>query len=128
MTKVRTSILGQFLSAKIPLSASDIQMKLSQDGFSTNKTTIYRELSAIRNAGIIKKIMFGDRNERYELAEDDHHHHLVCVSCKKIENIPLMKLEKRLDDEEFLISKKNHFKVMHHSLEFFGYCHTCQKL
>jgi Fur family ferric uptake transcriptional regulator len=53
--------------------------------------------------------------------EKNHHHHLVCNSCGKIEDI-------RLNEQKFIkeVAVKSQFLVDHHHLEFFGYCSNCQ--
>lgn len=123
ITPIRTAILSRFTSREAPLSAIDIKNALRREGIPLNKTTVYRELSSLKKVGIIKEIILGDRTRRYEMADGDHHHHLVCVRCKNVEDVPL---KEDLDNEEYWISRFKHFKVQSHSLEFFGVCAKCK--
>jgi len=111
LTKVRSQIIKTFNNTNKPLSALDLIRKIV-----ANKTTIYRELDFLINLGIINSVDFGDGLKRYELKSLDHHHHMVCLTCKRIIDVNI--------NEEFNIPKD--FKVIRHSLEFFGFCSGCQ--
>ena len=122
-TKIRTSIINFFLDAKLPLSASDLLDFFENDKTTVNKTTVYRELEFLVKNNVIKEIEFGDRKKRYELDTGDHHHHLICLNCNKVQEI---ELESDLTSEEKKIEKEKDFQIVNHSLEFFGYCKNCQ--
>lgn len=88
---------------------------------SIDKVTIYRILVHFRELGIVNEIHLGDREIRYELKHDKHHHHLVCENCGSIDDVLLR--------EDILLSevqKQSSFKVKKHTLEFFGLCKNCQ--
>ncbi|MGE5041994.1 MAG: Fur family transcriptional regulator [Candidatus Levyibacteriota bacterium] len=90
----------------------------------TNKTTIYRELEFLLEQNFIKEIEFGDGKKRYEITINrPHHHHIVCVSCKRVEDIPL---GEELELQEKKIEEKTSFKLTAHMLEFFGVCGNCR--
>jgi Fur family transcriptional regulator, ferric uptake regulator len=69
------------------------------------------------------QIQFQEGKLRYELAGKEHHHHLVCENCGKIEDV-LSRVIPALEEE---IKNKHKFLVKRHSLEFFGLCEDCQK-
>lgn len=119
VTPVRLAMIGLFVKHHAPISAEELIKRLPD----THKTTIYRELGFLDEQKLIQKIEFGDGIRRYELTELDHHHHLVCVSCKKVTDVHL---EGDLDAEEKKISRKTGFKILNHSLEFFGMCSKCK--
>ena len=85
---------------------------------SIDKATIYRILTSFKDLGIVHEINLGDREARYELQHEKHHHHLICGS---IDDISLR--EDLLLNE---VQKQSSFKVKKHSLEFFGTCKKCQ--
>lgn len=123
ITKVRGLVAELFINSSEPLTAQDLILGLDTLGLKVNKTTVYRELTFLLTAGIIKSIDFGDGVKRYELLQEQHHHHLICINCKKVEDVDLtMDLEK----EEAKISKDKNFKILNHSLEFFGLCINCR--
>lgn len=99
-----------------PVDAGTLVEKLK-----VNKTTVYRQIEKLVNNGVILEVEFGDGKKRYELRSLDHHHHLICNKCGKLEDIEL--------DEQIVlneVAKKSDFKVESHSLEFFGLCVDCK--
>ena len=88
---------------------------------SIDKATIYRILTSFKDLGIVHEINLGDREARYELQHEKHHHHLICENCGSIDDISLR--EDLLLNE---VQKQSSFKVKKHSLEFFGTCKKCQ--
>lgn len=123
ITKVRSGIVSQFTEAKSPVAAKDLLEFFHNQGLKINKTTVYRELAFLLSENIIKEIEFGEGQKRYELEDFKHHHHLICLKCRKVEDI---ELKTDLDREEARFLKENGFKVVNHSLEFFGYCKNCR--
>lgn len=137
ITVVRTAILELLHNKTTPISAYDILFALKQTQLEPNeqsslisnvhripnKTTIYRELDFLLEQGIIREVDFGEGSKRYELRSENHHHHLICLNCKKIEDIDL---DQDLTKEEKKIEQQKNFKIVNHSLEFFGLCLNCQ--
>ncbi len=124
ITKNRTAILEFLSSQKKPISAEEILEHILSEHHDVNKTTIYRELFFLLEHNFIKEVEFGDGKKRYEITINRaHHHHIICVNCKKVEDIPL---EKELDSQEKHIEEVTGFKLTSHMLEFFGLCKTCQ--
>ena len=123
VTKIRRAMLEILETEAKPLSAFDLVRKLAQKKLYPNKTTVYRELEALSLAGLVKEIQLGTRSRMYESTSLGHHHHLVCTKCESIEDISMgndmMVCEKN-------ITKKTSFKVLDHSLEFFGLCGSCK--
>ncbi len=124
ITKNRTAIL-QFLSNQDkPISADEILSHIQEEHHGVNKTTVYRELFFLLEHNFIHEIEFGDGKKRYEIILNrPHHHHIICVNCKKITDIPL---EKELENIESDIEKTTGYTLSSHMLEFFGLCSTCK--
>lgn len=124
ITKNRTAILEYLSSQKKPISADQILAHILEEHHDVNKTTIYRELFFLLEHSFIKEVEFGDGKKRYEIAINrPHHHHIICVNCKRVEDVPL---EKELDNQEKHIEEVTGFKLTSHMLEFFGLCGNCQ--
>lgn len=123
ITRVRSGIVKLFTEAKSPLSAKDLLDFFHKTGIKINKTTVYRELTFLLSENIIKEIEFGEGQKRYEIEDFKHHHHLICLKCRKVVDI---ELKTDLEKEETRFLKEKGFKVINHSLEFFGYCTNCQ--
>ena len=124
ITPIRMELIHILSKATEPRSPHDLRMSLESKGFAANKTTVYRQLELLERYGIVHSVQFTDRTKRYELVnESGHHHHLVCVRCQRIEDVSF---PTDLEQQEKAIWKQNHFKVLQHSLEFFGICKQCR--
>lgn len=106
------------------LSADDVYMKAKEKHPDVGLATVYRTLELFEKLGIVYRLDYGDGQARYEYndgVEEHYHHHLICLSCGRIQefNYDL------LDDIEKIISSKTNFKIVDHCLRIFGYCAEC---
>jgi Fe2+ or Zn2+ uptake regulation protein len=123
-TQVRKSLLKLLSKNKEPISVQEILADFLKENLVVNKTTVYRQISSLLKDSVVREIRLNDRSVRYELVDkDDHHHHLVCLKCKKIEEISF---KEDLERQERIIAQDKKFKVLSHTLEFFGVCSKCQ--
>ena len=123
ITNVRRVLVELLEKSKTPLAADEIGEALKRKKLEVNKTTVYRELDFLLARGIAQEVEFGDKKKRYEISAK-HHHHVVCVECKRAEDVDL---GQDLDAVEKKIAKQKGYKIINHSLEFFGLCKKCQK-
>lgn len=126
LTRGRKSIINIFIDRNRPLSAAEIMDSLHKGKINLHKTTVYRELEFLLDRNIIRQLQFTDRKKMYEILTDDHHHHLVCKNCQKIEKVASAALETEIQFLENEILADSSFKNIRHSLEFFGLCRQCQ--
>jgi Fur family ferric uptake transcriptional regulator len=122
-TKAHRAILSVLQAGCAPLAETELRSRLLKRGVRVNKTTIYRQLAGLKERGVVREIDFGDGKKRFESNAGEHHHHLVCTKCERVDEI-------RLDGEfaqfEKTISKNKRFTILDHSLEFFGLCAKCK--
>ncbi len=108
------------------LSCDEIFDMIVVDNPEIGIATIYRNLLTFDQLGIVSKLNLGDGINRYELKdsseEGHHHHHLICVNCDKIIEVK----KDLLDDLENMVENELEFKIMDHSLKFYGYCSDCR--
>jgi Fur family ferric uptake transcriptional regulator len=120
-TPARLGLLDIFEHAKKPLSVNDLEKKL---GGHVDKVTLYRNTEALGSLGLLKRIRLNDRQEYYELASQEHHHHLICEKCGKVADIEGCKI---VANNKSLLKKSGFAEISSHSLEFFGICNNCKK-
>lgn len=92
------------------------------------QSSAYRNLTELIAAGLVHRIVIGDEHSRYELAEDltEHHHHLVCTNCGRVDDVTLNdQLEERLDEALHLAAEAQGFTPEHHRLDLMGRCKDC---
>lgn len=131
ITAAREIILEILSGTEEHLSAADVYIKAHAVNPAIGLTTVYRTLDLLEQMGIAQKFDFGDGHSRFELINNPggkgHHHHLVCMSCKKI-----IDYSDFIEDEiEFIdktqrkLSKKHKFNITGHSISFYGTCEIC---
>lgn len=80
------------------LSAQEIHDALRASGARVGIASVYRALDALDRLGLVQRIDLGDGVSRYEPVspEGDHHHHLVCDDCGRVEPFEDSALESAL--------------------------------
>lgn len=123
LTKIRKAIIEELDLAKKPLSASEIITLLGKHNLKPHKTSVYRELSFMLSEELIIKITFGEKQDRFELAAVEHHHHAVCEQCGDIEDIDCFEGMHLIERQLIALN----FKLNAHMMEFFGLCEKCRR-
>ncbi len=86
--------------------------------------TVYRNLEDLSKGEVIIKVIHPDRKLYYFYCRNvSHHHHFVCVSCRKVEDIQFCGM-KEIEDE-VKSALKGH--VVSHLLQVYGFCNNCLK-
>lgn len=124
-TTQRDEIVGAFFDSTGHISIEELHHEVQKKNPKIGYTTVYRTLKLLTESGLAYERQFGDGQSRYEPASDkeEHHDHLICLSCGIITEFENKKIEK-LQDE---VAKQQGFEVKHHKLELYGYCQKCRK-
>lgn len=126
LTRRRRAILAALTAESDKhLSAEDLYRKVKESEGDIGLATVYRTLELFTAAGIIHAVDFGDGCRRFEVVADDalhYHHHLLCLGCSRIIEFS----QDLLEDLEEQVAEKTGFKIVNHSLRFYGYCRECQ--
>ena len=119
MTKSRVAVVVFLLRHHGPFRIEEIHA--GAGGKALDLVTVYRTLATLEELGFVNRVNLNDSVARYEMVhEHDHHHHVMCTSCQKIETFHdcvVGRLEKRVE--------KLGYSKIRHSLEFFGICADC---
>ena len=84
--------------------------------------TVYRTLTLLEDAHIVSSISFGTQGKKYEFGLKEHHDHLVCLSCGRIEEF----LDKTIEKQQEKVAEKFNFKMTNHTMKILGICSYCQ--
>jgi Fe2+ or Zn2+ uptake regulation protein len=127
VTPARQLLLELLVHATEPLSAEKLQAALAKKKRVVSKTTVYRELEFLLGEGLVASIFMGDDTTRYEITSTEHHHHVICTSCRRVEDVETPGAEEALLPLERRLAKKINFAHITHALEFFGLCNSCAR-
>jgi len=92
------------------------------------QSSVYRNLVALEEAGVVHRVVTGEGSARYELADDlaGHHHHLVCRACGAVEDVPATRaVEASLEAMERDLARRRGFRSENHRIDLVGVCHDC---
>lgn len=84
--------------------------------------TVYRNLEALSEAGLIRKVEFAGCQKRFDKTPTEHYH-IRCAKCGRIEDLHCELSE----DIEKDIRDATDFEVIGHKIEFIGICPDCRK-
>ena len=105
------------------MSAEDIYRILVESGEDIGLATVYRVLTQFQEAGLVVRHHFEGGQSVFELDHGEHHDHLVCVRCGKVEEFFDEVIEKRQKE----IAKQAGYSITDHSLNIYGACGSCKE-
>jgi Fur family ferric uptake transcriptional regulator len=118
-TLPRLKILDLFEhSNKRHMTAEEVYRLLTDDGQDIGLATVYRVLTQFEQAGLLMRHHFDSDKAVFELKQGDHHDHLVCLQCGKVEEFVDTEIEKR----QHRIAKERGFAINDHSLQIYADC------
>jgi Fur family ferric uptake transcriptional regulator len=118
----REVILDTFLRAARHLSVEDLLRIVQRRRPDIGRTTIYRTLKLLKEAGLASELTFGGQSRFEPHYNRDHHDHFICRSCGDIFEFTSPEIE-RLQVEE---AQKIGFQIEGHRHQIFGSCRRCQ--
>lgn len=86
MTRQRSAIHEAMCHAARPVSPAEIMKSASRHVRSLSLATVYRNLKAMSEEGLVHPVNLPGEPPRYELREAaaHHHHHFHCESCDRV--------------------------------------------
>lgn len=121
VTKPRLSVLEE-LMANPHSTADSVRRGVVERIGSVSTQAIYDVLHTLTNNGLLRMIEPAGSVPRYELANHDNHHHLVCRDCHTIVNIPCV-----VGQPPCLLPAEDHgYTVDEAEVTFWGICPECQ--
>jgi Fe2+ or Zn2+ uptake regulation protein len=122
-TTKRRALVDALLRARHPVAVPDLAR-----GRGLPQSSLYRNLAVLEQAGAVHRVMTHEEFGRYELAEDltHHHHHLVCRTCGKVEDVTVApSLERQVQRSLADVEGRTGFSAVSHRLDLIGTCRNC---
>ncbi|MCW9059234.1 MAG: ferric iron uptake transcriptional regulator [Gammaproteobacteria bacterium] len=104
------------------LSAEDVYKSLLESGEEIGLATVYRVLTQFETAGLVARHHFEGGHSMFELNEGDHHDHILCVKCGRVDEFMDETIEKR----QRQIAQDAGYEITDHSLYIYGICPDCR--
>jgi len=123
-TLPRLKVLSILESSKVRhLSAEDVYRVLLEEDASIGLATVYRVLTQFEDAGLVIRHNFEGERSVFELNDEDHHDHMVCVQCSSVTEF----IDPRIEELQEKVADKHAFIIQDHSLTLFGLCERCSR-
>ena len=123
-TVPRIKILSLLEESKLRhVSAEDVYKALLESGEDLSLATVYRVLTQFEQAGLVTRHHFEGGHSVFELNEGEHHDHILCVKCGKVDEF----VDKVIEERQQKIAEEKGYNMTDHSLYIFGICSSCQK-
>ena len=122
-TNSRATVIAAALRRTQPFTAQELVRELARRG--VGRATVFRTLDLLVSLDVLSRIHgveHGTRCIRYTTCAPSHHHHLVCRSCGRVEEIRASGLEQRIA----ALARARGFQPLGHGLEVQGLCAECR--
>jgi len=100
------------------MTAEDVYKALLAEGADIGLATVYRVLMQFEQAGLLTRSNFESGKSVFELNEGQHHDHLVCLSCGRVEEF----FDPEIEQRQRAIAQERGFELHDHSLALYARC------
>jgi Fur family transcriptional regulator, ferric uptake regulator len=120
----RAAVLDAMAEQSCCVSAQQLHQRVGEEGRAVGIASVYRVLDELVELRLVQRVDVGDGIARYEPAQPDgdHHHHVVCEDCGKVEPFEDPTLESAIASA----SKRLGFSVDAHEVVLRGECGDCR--
>ena len=118
-TLPRLKILEVFQSgAQRHMTAEDVFRHLLRENIDIGLATVYRVLTQFEQAGILSRNHFESGKAVYELNEGQHHDHVVCLDCGRVEEF----YDPEIESRQQAVAEAKGFVIADHALSLYAHC------
>jgi len=123
LTRQRVIVAQALASAKRALSAQELYERLQTSHPTLGRATVYRALEAQVQDGMASRFERDGHVSAYIACDAEHHHHLVCTKCQRVEDLD----EAAVGPVLATVGRRHEFQVDHAALDFYGLCRSCRR-
>ena len=118
-TLPRLKVLSLFEKSKERhMSAEDVYKILLSTGDDVGLATVYRVLTQFEQAGLLVRHHFESGKAVFELNHGEHHDHIVCMQCGRVEEF----CDENIEILQHKAAEERGFKINDHSLYIYADC------
>ena len=119
VTLPRVKVLEMLGSAEARhLTAEEVYRLLRAQGEDISLATVYRVLTQFVDVGLAARHRFEEGQAVFELNRGDHHDHIVCQQCGRVEEF----FDAIIEQHQQVVAEQKGFAVDDHALIIYGRC------
>ncbi|MBA3688275.1 MAG: transcriptional repressor [Chloroflexi bacterium] len=122
VTRQRLQVANVLAAAGRQLTADQVYGSLRRQVPSIGRATVFRSLETLVDAGLARRLELDGHVYAYVACLPQHHHHLACTNCGRVEEIDEAYVRPIADRLE----RDMGFQVDDARLDFYGRCATCR--
>ena len=123
LTRQRVIVAEALASAKRALSAQELYLRIQASHPTLGRATVYHALEAQVQDGMASRFERDGHVSAYIACDAEHHHHLVCTRCQRVEDLDEAAVAPLLAS----VGRRHEFQVDHAALDFYGLCRSCHR-
>jgi len=118
-TLPRIKILDVFQKTSLRhMTAEDVYRALLAEQADIGLATVYRVLLQFEQAGLLTRSNFESGKSVFELNQGQHHDHLVCLTCGRVEEF----YDPAIEARQRAVAQERGFELADHSLSLYAEC------
>jgi Fur family ferric uptake transcriptional regulator len=121
VTNQRLVIAAELGRASRQMTADELYGRLQSSHPGIGRATVFRTLERLVDAGVARRLEREGHVYGYVTCEAEHHHHLACTRCGRVEEIN----ESYITPLATRIKRERGFQVDDARLDFYGRCASC---
>lgn len=122
VTRQRLIVAEVLARAGQQLTAAELYDRARQEEPSLGRATVFRTLDRLVDAGVARRLELEGHVYAYVACRPEHHHHLSCTGCGRVEEIP----ESWVSPLAERAAQRLHFQIDDSRLDFYGRCGVCR--
>lgn len=123
-TVPRLKILSILETAPIRhMAAEDVYKQLLEMNEDIGLATVYRVLTQFETAGLVIRHSFEGGRSVFELNDEGHHDHMLCLECGEVFEF----YDKTIEERQKRVAKDMGFMLEDHTLYMYGVCEGIKK-
>ena len=100
------------------MTAEDVFKLLLEEGSDVGLATVYRVLAQFEQAEILVRSHFESDKAVYVLNQGQHHDHLVCLDCGRVEEF----FDPEIEQRQHIVAQAKGFQIADHAMSLYAHC------
>ena len=123
VTPKRAKVLETLASTDRHPTVNEIHSEVRRIYPSTSLATIYNTIELLKEADQVLELEFSGSPNRYDGLRPDSHPHLICLSCRSVEDMDATDIEDVSLDR---VAHATGYDLVRQRTDYYGLCPACQ--